>query len=254
MIDMKDILDLQIVHQVPLIETKIWRCGGFFFKRRYSVTGKRRTSMDPPCGPGLGAYDFSFTERPASAPVYLVKLLQHTPENESCSVESEDSAHWIVVVDVDRRTDEKHVQGLDLHLLRETPESSTLVFGGPMLAKFEIAKLCGYKFIGDIHNLGGHTSIDWALSLHLFASETFCALAEMTGTSQWSDHMNCQQYARKLLWNLGLPFSEEVSGDTHKALIVCNYTYDGWTRRGNENREARAAVRGQLDGVRCCVE
>eukprot|EP01127_Copromyxa_protea_P011459 TRINITY_DN287_c0_g1_i2.p1 TRINITY_DN287_c0_g1~~TRINITY_DN287_c0_g1_i2.p1 ORF type:complete len:193 (+),score=24.16 TRINITY_DN287_c0_g1_i2:38-580(+) len=172
--------------------------------------------------------DFSATERPATAPVYLLKLHQYTPGETCSNTLRELREHWVGVVDIDRKSNESEVVGLELHLLRKAPESNVMVLAPMKLGTFTIERLPEWRHIGDIQNLGGETSWRWANSLYAFAGETFLAMA--ADGNEWGARLNCQQYVRKLLCDLGLQCTDPACGDEMTLLIDCACTLDKWAR------------------------
>lgn len=64
---------------------------------------------------------------PATAHVYLVRTQQYTPGEACCDDLKELREHWIVDVDIDQKSSESNIVGLELHLLRKSPESNTIL-------------------------------------------------------------------------------------------------------------------------------
>jgi hypothetical protein len=113
-------------------------------------------------------------------------------------------------VDIDKKSDESNIIGLELHLLRKSSESNSLVLAPIKLGTFQKERLPQrWKHVGDIkvnavgvvtdvsQNLGGFTSMGWAFSLYQVALDTFVTLA--ANGNEWSASVNCQQFVRKLL-------------------------------------------------------
>lgn len=183
-----------------------------------------------PTGPGMKSTDFSSTECPATAAVFLLKLHQHTP-GESCSDQLKElREHWIVVIDLDRKSTDSDIVGLELHLLRQTLDSNVMVLApGPMLGRFQRSRLAEkYTHVGNIENIGGETSRRWALSLCDMAMDTFTLMSDQG--DEWGAKVNCQQFAKKFLHDLSLSFTESACGDSNATLVDCYCTLDMWMR------------------------
>eukprot|EP01127_Copromyxa_protea_P005672 TRINITY_DN15537_c0_g1_i1.p1 TRINITY_DN15537_c0_g1~~TRINITY_DN15537_c0_g1_i1.p1 ORF type:complete len:195 (+),score=16.15 TRINITY_DN15537_c0_g1_i1:27-611(+) len=182
-----------------------------------------------PVGIGMDPHDFDETYCPTTAAVYLVKTHQYTP-GESCSDGlREMREHWIVVIDLDRRSDDSNVVGLELHLLLKEKGSSITILGPLHLGTFSKQRLSFWECVGEIKNIGGHTSRHWAYILHETALKTFASLSAARGTN-WSATVNCQQFARKLLCDFGIQCNEPACGDSMSAVIDCYCTLDAWMK------------------------
>ncbi len=156
---------------------------------------------------------------------------------ERCSEQLQElRAHWIVMVDFDDRKWSGPHYGLELHLLltKEEDEGKEMVLGPQRLGTFKKARLIGWSHVGDIKNLGGHTSQEWTYSLHSLAMNTFNEMT-VSHPNQWSAHVNCQQFAKKLLQKLGLPLGETACGEGLEAPLVDCYCsldkYYKWTKQ-----------------------
>lgn len=170
--------------------------------------------------PGVRAFDFSITDRPETAPVYLLKLL---PTETAAHSKPDELAHWMVVVDLEGRSDTTTIKGLELHLIREAQELDNLVVAGVKTCSFPLSTRTECQLLGRIQNIGGLRTCDWAYSLHCLAYKTFCAMAEKYD-DEWRPEVNCQQFARKLLKDLGLSFNEKATGDPNTPFLdFCTY-------------------------------
>ncbi len=97
------------------------------------------------------------TQKKAVCPVYLLKLCQHTPGESLSNIAQELHSHWVVLVDIDRKTSEKDVIGLELHLLLKEAKSNALVVGPARLGTFQKSRLLSWKQVGITENLGRPT-------------------------------------------------------------------------------------------------
>ena len=93
-------------------------------------------------------------------------------------------------MDMEKKSNESSIIGLELHLLRKTPDSNIMMVYSSIvlsdysqrlppasLGTFTKARLSQWKYVGDIVNLGGLTSRHWVASLHQFADNTFISMA-----------------------------------------------------------------------------
>eukprot|EP01124_Arcella_intermedia_P015024 TRINITY_DN21571_c0_g1_i1.p1 TRINITY_DN21571_c0_g1~~TRINITY_DN21571_c0_g1_i1.p1 ORF type:complete len:201 (-),score=38.56 TRINITY_DN21571_c0_g1_i1:23-565(-) len=173
--------------------------------------------------------EFSQIDTPRYAPVYLLHLHQYTFGESISNDLREKREHWIVVVDIDRQTNEQQIIGLEIHILWEEQKSNNLVLAPIRRGTFDKARIPSYEYVGDIENVGNLPSMHWAYELHRFALKVFWEMTTELG-KDWGANVNCQQFGRLYLRKLSLKYDGVACGDNHQVAIDCFCSLDKWRR------------------------